>query len=188
MVDSLGCGKRDLVGGTLTERPSSDDGNILGVESNIQVPSVSSGCIGLEDRPRSLPISSVDIQVGIAAGAGYDRPIDTSDRGPDMGRRAGRLISSGGLQRYTSDAAKGQGVAADLVVDGELVAAKSRTAAVLVGHHVLSVTNLSDDRHPRSSSIHRVSDVVDNSAPGLATVRGDLVNHLLAVSGISLWH
>ena len=183
---SLSGSEGDLVSSTLAECPSSNDGDILCVETNVQIPTVCGRCVGLEHRPRSLPIRSVDVQLGVATSSGDNSPVDASDGRPDVRRRAGRLISAGSLQGNTGYASESQGVATDLVVNGELVAAETGSATVLVSHHVLSVADLSHDRHSGSSGVNGVGDIIDNSAPCLATVGGYLVNHLLAIPRVSL--
>jgi hypothetical protein len=170
----------------LAKRASSDDGNILGVETYVQIPGVCGWSVGLEYRPRPLAVRSVDIQLRVATSSGDDSPVGASDGGPDVSRRAGRLVSGGCLQGYAGNASKSQGVAANLVVDGELVAAETGSAAVLVSQHVLSVADLSYDRHSGSSGVDGVGDVVDDGAPCLAAIGRYLMNHLLAIPRVSL--
>ena len=183
--NSLGSGKGDLVGRTLPKLSSSDDGDILGVESDVQVSRVSGGRVGLEHRPRPFSVLAVDVQLGIASGADDDRPIGTSHRGPDVARRSLGYVPIGRLDRSPLHTVERQRVLGDLVVHGELVIAVIGTTTVFVGHHVRTGREFVDDGHSRSGGVGGVSDIVDNGAPVLA-VRGDLVDHLLTIGRVSL--
>jgi hypothetical protein len=183
--NSLGSGKGDLVGRTLPKLTPGDDGDVLGVESDVQVSRVSSGRVGLEHSPRSFSVLAVDVQLGIASGADDDRTIGTSHRGPDVARRSLGHVPIGGLDRSPLNAVERQRVFRDLVVHGELVIAVIGTTTVFVGHHVRTGREFVDDGHSRSGGVSGVSDVVDDGAPVLA-VGGDLVNHLLTIGRVSL--
>jgi hypothetical protein len=183
--NSLGSGKGDLVGRTLPELTSGDDGDILGVEADVQVSGVSGRRVGLEHGPRSFSVLAVDVQLGIASGADDDRPIGTSHRGPDVARRSLGYVPIGRLDRSPLHAVERQRVLGDLVVHGELVIAVIGTTTVFVGHYVRTGRELVDDGHSGSSGVGGVPDVVDDSAPVLA-VGGDLVDHLLTVSRVAL--
>lgn len=164
---------------------SGDDGDILGVESDVQVSRVSGGRVGLEHGPRSFSVLAVDVQLGIASGADDDRTIGTSHRGPDVARRSLGYVPVGRLDRSPLHAVERQRVLGDLVVHGELVIAVIGTTTVFVGHHVRTGREFVDDGHSRSGSVGRVSDVVDHCAPVLP-VGSNLVDHLLAIGRISL--